>query len=221
MRVHSLRCKLVLGAACAVLAAGATIYSVLFNDSRLVAPMDFSAYVFRWQDLPMLIAIPLLAAYVLWVAGSAFWQLLRRNRRAAAAGRTRTLSPRLGFLGLGGFWTYAQAGEVFPFCFFLFFGFFGFFFEGKMSGTFMDERFRENARRAQLAAYRTGFGILLVTVAVLGRGALGGNLEYTLIALLCVLSLTLGLVIFLQEYLLYRYDHDDALPAEDDEGGGV
>ena len=127
MRVHSLRCKLVLGAACAVLAAGATIYSVLFNDS----------------------------------------------------------------------------------------------FEGKMSGTFMDERFRENARRAQLAAYRTGFGILLVTVAVLGRGALGGNLEYTLIALLCVLSLTLGLVIFLQEYLLYRYDHDDALPAKDDECGGV
>ena len=35
-----------------------------------------------------------------------------------------------------------------------------------------------------------------------------------LIALLIVLSLTLALYLFLSEYLLYRYDHDD-LPAED------
>lgn len=38
--------------------------------------------------------------------------------------------------------------------------------------------------------------------------------DAVLIALLIVLSLTLALYLFLSEYLLYRYDHDD-LPAED------
>ena len=38
--------------------------------------------------------------------------------------------------------------------------------------------------------------------------------DRVLIALLIVLSLTLALYLFLSEYLLYRYDHDD-LPAED------
>lgn len=36
-----------------------------------------------------------------------------------------------------------------------------------------------------------------------------GNFEYTLIATIIVLSLALALGIFLSEYLLYRYDHDD------------
>ena len=35
-------------------------YSVFENESRLVAPMDFSTYQFRVKDLPMLISIPLL-----------------------------------------------------------------------------------------------------------------------------------------------------------------
>ena len=41
-----------------------------------------------------------------------------------------------------------------------------------------------------------------------------GFRDAVLIALLIVLSLTLALYLFLSEYLLYRYDHDD-LPAED------
>lgn len=41
------------------------------------------------------------------------------------------------------------------------------------------------------------------------QGRLFGSLEYTLIAAVIVLSLTLALGIFLPEYLLYRYDHDD------------
>lgn len=78
-----------------------------------------------------------------------------------------------------------------------------------MSGTFMDERFRENAARAQLTAYKITFRILLVALIVLCQGRLFGSLEYTLIAAVIVLSLTLALSIFLSEYLLYRYDHDD------------
>ena len=36
-------------------------------------------------------------------------------------------------------------------------------------------------------------------------------LAYTLIATIIVLSLTLAPGIFLPEYLLYRYDHDDQM----------
>ena len=37
-----------------------------------------------------------------------------------------------------------------------------------------------------------------------------GCLEYTLIALVIVIALSIALELFLSEYLLYHYDHDDA-----------
>ena len=117
----------------------------------------------------------------------------------------------LGFLGFLGFWSYPARGDVTPFVFFLFFGFFGFFYEGKMSGTFMDERFRENAARAQLISYKICFSIMFIALLVLSQGRLFGSLEYTLIAVMIVLSIALALGIFLPEYLLYRYDHDETL----------
>ena len=49
----------------------------------------------------------------------------------------------------------------------------------------------------------------------IGCGKLFGNLEYTLVAAIIILSLALGLGIFLSEYLLFRYDHDD----QAEEGG--
>lgn len=36
-----------------------------------------------------------------------------------------------------------------------------------------------------------------------------GCLEYTLIALVIVIALSLALELFLSEYLLYHYDHDE------------
>ena len=78
-----------------------------------------------------------------------------------------------------------------------------------MSGTFMDERFRENIARAKLKAYKITFGVMLIALIILCQGKLFGNLEYTLIASIITLSLALALGIFLSEYLLYRYDHDD------------
>ena len=78
-----------------------------------------------------------------------------------------------------------------------------------MSGTFMDERFRENIARAKLKAYKIAFGVMLIALIILCQGKLFGNLEYTLIASIITLSLALALGIFLSEYLLYRYDHDD------------
>ena len=49
----------------------------------------------------------------------------------------------------------------------------------------------------------------IVALVILCQGKLFGNLEYTLIAAIITLSLALALGIFLSEYLLYRYDHDD------------
>ena len=78
-----------------------------------------------------------------------------------------------------------------------------------MSGTFMDERFRENATKASLKASNISFAIIFIALIVLGQGKLFSNLDYTLIAILITVSLILALRIFLAEYLLYRYDYDD------------
>ena len=80
-----------------------------------------------------------------------------------------------------------------------------------MSHTLMDERDTENRAKAQLTAAKTALSIIFVAVILLAQGC-GG--DAVLIALLLVLSLPLALYLFLSEYLLYRYDHDD-LPAED------
>ncbi len=189
-------------------------YAITFNDSRLVVPMDFKDYVFHIKDLPMIISISLTCVY-LFALVMTLISVEKKQRQMERAGVTRKLNPKLGwlgvlgFLGFAGFWTYSADGTIFPFAFFLFFGFFGFFYEGKMSGTFMDERFRENAAYAQLKAYRVTFSIMLFALIILCQGKLFGNLEYTLIAAVITLSLALALGIFLSGYLLYRYDHDD------------
>ena len=190
-------------------------YAITFNDSRLVVPMDFKNYVFEIRDLPMIVSVSLTCVYLVALFVMLFIHAGKKQRQAEETGITRKINPKLGclgvlgFLGFAGFWTYSVDGTVFPFAFFLFFGFFGFYYEGKMSGTFMDERFRENIARAKLKAYKITFGVMLLALIILCQGKLFGNLEYTLIASIITLSLALALGIFLSEYLLYRYDHDD------------
>lgn len=125
---------------------------------------------------------------------------------------SRTISPHFGwfgffgFLGFGGFWTYAAFDKIFPFIFFVFFGFFGFFFEGKLSHTLEDELFQENRRRAELKAYRIGFALLFVVIWLMGMGFLSRNVEWCAVFMLASMSLIYGLVLFLSNYLLYRYE---------------
>lgn len=202
-----------LGVLSAGLLALACWWSVQYNDARLVAPMDLSTYVFRVQDLPMLLAGALFALYVLGLFVLLLRGILTRKHQERLT--TRSLNPKLGFLGLlgflgfAGFWSYPVHQDVTPFVFFLFFGLFGFFYEGKLSNTFMDERFLENRLRAQHTAMRVGFGLLFLVLILAGQGRFLGSLEYSFIALLIAVSLVLGLVLFLSEYLLYRYDHDE------------
>lgn len=189
-------------------------YAIAFNDSRLVAPMQ-GHYVFQIKDLPMILSLSFFCVYVIALFVTLMIHAGKMRRQQEINNATRKLNPKLGllgllgFLGFGGFWTYSVNGSVFPFLFFTFFGFFGFYFEGKMSGTFMDERFRENAARASLKASNLSFAILFIALIVLGQGKLLGNLDYTLIAILITVSMIFALRIFLAEYLLYRYDYDD------------
>lgn len=196
-------------------------YAVAYNDSRLVVPMDVKNYVFDIKDLPMIVLIFLVCVYLVAQFVVLFIQGGKKRRQAEETDVTRKMNPKLeclgalGFLGFAGFWTYSVDGTVSPFAFFLFFVFFDFYYEGRISGIFMDERFRENIARAKLKAYQITFGFMFVALIIFCQGKLFGNLEYTLIAAIIILSLALGLRILFSEYLLYRYDHDD----QADEGG--
>ena len=209
---------LLLGAVSLLLLGGSSWYAVCFNSSRLVAPMDFSAYVFRPQDLPMSLSMVLLTLYVLCLVSLLVRWAFAEKRRQAGSPVTRTIHPKLGFLGflgLGGFWTYGVDGSIFPFLFFTFFGFFGFFYEGRLSNTLMDERYLENRRRARAAADRTALTIIFLSILALSQGRLWGGGDTMLIAHIILVSLAMGPDVFLGEFLLYRYDHDD--PVEEGE----
>lgn len=211
-----------MGIACLAFLLGSIWYSLSFNEGRLVYPTELSAYAFQTSDLPMLLSVCLFAAYVLFLAVTLIYNVLRARQSPGAANRARRMNPKwgllgfLGFLGFAGIWTYQSAGQIFPFAFFLFFGFFGFYFEGKLSGAFMDERFRENAQRAQLTAYKTGFICMFLLLLVVG-GRVFVSLEITAIVFTAGTALILALVLFLSEYLLYRYDQGGQPDGEEED----
>lgn len=215
------KAAVILGVIVVLLLALSSWYSIEFNDRRLVDPMSFSAYRFQVEDLPMLASLVLFTLYMIYLAVVLIRGILAEKQRREATNTTRKISPWLGLLGFAGsfgffgFWTYSLDKTIFPFVFFVFFGFFSFFYEGKMSNTFMDERFQENRDRAELKAHRVTVVILFLMLILLGRGALLGDLERTLIAVVILLSLTMALDVFLSGYLLYRYDQADQL----DDGG--
>ena len=92
------------------------------------------------------------------------------------------------------------------FAFFIFFGFFSFFFEGKLSHILEDELFQENKRKAQLEAYKIGFKLLFVVIWLMAIGMFSRNVEWCAIFMLISVSLIYALVLFLSNYLLYRYE---------------
>ena len=56
------------GIICALLTGAASWYTIVFNESRFILPMNLSAYSFRTQDLPMIISGILLMMYILYLA---------------------------------------------------------------------------------------------------------------------------------------------------------
>ena len=209
-----------LGLCCAALTAAACWYDLTYNGGRLVYPLP--SYAFRPTDIPMLLAVTLDVLYALYLAFLLARGIRNQKEYVKKTGRTRRLSPQLGllgflgFLGFAGLWSYGTWGDPTPFVFFVFFGFFGFFFEGRMSNTLMDERYKENAARAELKAYRTGFAIIILLLILAGQHS-HRHVEFIAPILISGIALTVALTMFLSEYLLYRYDHDDAAALEEEE----
>lgn len=141
--------------------------------------------------------------------------MLRFKEVNAPGKRTRKINPKLGYLGFLGFtgflgiWSYNNFDKViFPFLFFGFFGFFGFFFEGKMSNTYIDERYEQNEKRARLNAYQTGARLIWLLLVTIGVGTI--PIEAIAIIVVTSLSFICALTTFLSQYLLYRYDREES-----------
>jgi len=144
-----------------------------------------------------------------------FFHKTRKCRRRI----TKKVNPTLGFLGLLGFlgflgfipMTYAEETMTYPAFFFFFagFGYFNLYYKGKMSGTLIDERFRLNESRASSLAYKIAFtfvifinsSVIAATSFLTNHGALG--------VLIAGIGLALGLAVFLEQYLLYRYENEE------------
>lgn len=190
----------------------AIIHSLLFNEGRFIWKMDMSKYIFSVKDIPMLMILLLIFIYVIYIIVILVRNIL--SNKSSEEHYSRKLSPRLGicgvfgFAGFAGFWTYQVQGNIFPFMFFIFFGFFGFFFEGKLSHTLKDELYLENRRRASLKAYQIGFSLLFLVIWLVGMGVFSSNVEWCAIFMLISISLIYALVLFLSNYLLYRYEKE-------------
>ena len=192
------------------LEVAAIVYDAVFNESRIIKPIDTAVYSFRMTDLPLMAATAALVIFVIYLVIAA----LRYQWRHKDAGGnvTRRLNPRFGWFGFFGFFgfmgipAFVMQGQVWPFFFFIFFGIFGFFYEGKLSSTLMDERFKEEQSRAQLNAYKTGFGLLWVVTWF--TGITGSHLTTGTVAVIFSVasSLIIALVLFMSNYLLYKYD---------------
>ena len=173
-----------MGVGCALLLIVGTIYSLLYNDGRWVKNMDMSEYVFSYKDIPMLVIGALIALYAIYIVIICFKNVFSKNSREKRY--SRTISPYWGFCGM--------------------FGFFSFFFEGKLSHILEDELFQENKRKAQLEAYKIGFKLLFVVIWLMAIGMFSRNVEWCAIFMLISVSLIYALVLFLSNYLLYRYE---------------
>ena len=82
--------------------------------------MDLSEYVFRAQDLPMIISGVFFALYVVYLVVLLLRYIMTNRRRELTLQSTRIINPKLGFLGLLGFagflgfWTYSVDKTIFP-----------------------------------------------------------------------------------------------------------
>ena len=72
---------ILIGVVCAVFMAVSTWYAVVYNDARLVVPMNADEYVFRIQDLPMILSIASLLLYVCYLFVLLFQEIIKNKKR--------------------------------------------------------------------------------------------------------------------------------------------
>ena len=116
-----------LGICCLLYCIAAGWHANTYNNGRILKPMDYSTYVFNPMDIPMIVAVILVDAYIIFLIASIVRALIN-YRKGDKFGYTRRMSSMLGlagFLGLLGFvgiWSYKTYREITPFFFFSFFG---------------------------------------------------------------------------------------------------
>lgn len=86
-----------LGVICALLVAISSWYTIAFNNSRFIVPMDLSEYVFRVQDLPMIISGVLLTLYIVNIVVLFLESIKTNRRRELTLQSTRTIKSQTGF----------------------------------------------------------------------------------------------------------------------------
>ena len=183
MKKNKIKEIVILGIICIIFLAASVWYSVRYNESRLVVPTDFETYKFSPKDIPMICSTVLTMVYIWYLVACIIKAAIQEKKNALKSNRTRKLNPKLGFLG--------------------------FFYEGKMSNTLMDERFRENKNKAQLMAFKAAFAVNIIALIFLSVGESFMSIEYLLIGVQILIALSIALAAFLSEYLLYRYDQDE------------
>ena len=67
MKKNQKKWTVILGVVVVVLNLASSWYSVNFNESRILAPMDYSEYIFQWKDLPMIASVVLAVLYMLYI----------------------------------------------------------------------------------------------------------------------------------------------------------
>ena len=77
------------GVACVLLMVLACCHALVYNEGRLVYPMDLSAYVFRPGDLPMLLALAAVILYVLALFVGLIRSISYRREQVARINTTR------------------------------------------------------------------------------------------------------------------------------------
>jgi len=125
---------------------------------------------------------------------------------------TRKINPKLGGLGFCGFLGFLGffpnlTDTPFTFFFFAFFGFFSFYYEGKMSNTLIDERFKVNTYRAEALANKISIMIIVFSTMVFVSRL--EKIESVASFLIALIGLAFGLSVFLQYYLLYRFENEE------------
>lgn len=181
-------------------------------------PLSLAVLPVQFPGKEIVITV-LTGLFVLGMVAAEMVNVLQKQQRSFSLQEyTRTVNPKLGWLGclgllgLLGFLTVFQdsnLGMPFPFIFFSFFGFFGFYYEGKMSHTLIDERFRMNAFKAEALATKVAL-MMIVLVTILCISVLRVKSPYLMTGILfSTIGIAFGLSIFLGQYLLYRYDEEE------------
>ena len=138
-----------------------------------------------------------------------FWDTMLFRDLAKNQSYTRKLNPLmggLGFLGFLGCLGFLDLGNEIPFAFifFAFFAFFGFYFESKMSGILMDERYLYN--RAKADAISSKIFMLIVYGSTVLVVSLSNNIMVVTELLIAIIELSFGISGVLGHYLLYKFD---------------